>query len=375
MSYNAYNRWANSRADWQRVQDNYGTREEWLHGHGGRGGVGYERAGQLWKPDDQVGEAVFGYGPDVVRIPLYGSVQSNIADVPIDRHETMRPKELSTVSGLTLDESYVDHMLRKVLACECKEVDDPMVIDAVGSPMHVDDEGVWVKKGPGTGSGGSGGGGGVIPRVRINAANPNSGSGVAAGANIQSLLPTLLSSVTKGIGPLHTTTVADAVGITAFRKERLLNKQAAQAAAAFRGIDSMDSDHIFCEAKVSLKEACLQKVGQVFGETKKHNCRHRSANRFYRRVAIVKRLVDKVRFGAPCIFTASDADRRSLRLAVKRVVEDASKDGIEVGGSMSFIRDQEKAWYLKAVCVSYYIREEDDEFWDRLAEVGQATTA
>jgi len=175
---------------------------------------------------------------------------------------------------------------------------------------------------------------------------------------------------------LRTTTLADALGVTAFRKKRELIAAAAHSVAKYRSIDQIDGEDVDVEARVGYGESILQSVNNgLFGRTKKHTTRHRCANRYHRRVAIVKALVDMVKFEAPGVFTGSDADRRALHLIVRRVVKSASEDGVQLADGHASIRNQEKAWYLKAVCTSYYIREEDDEFWDKLAVVGSAITA
>jgi len=175
--------------------------------------------------------------------------------------------------------------------------------------------------------------------------------------------------------PLGTTSLADLVGITAFRNERQVREAAACGVAAYRAFDHIDGNNVDVEVKVSVAESLKQQANKLFGKPKKHSARHRCANRFYRRVAVVKALVDQVKFAAPCIFTGSDADKRALFLIVRRVVKEARDDGVPLPNGKVHITDREKAWYLKAVCTSYYIQEEDDVFWERLAESGSAITA
>jgi hypothetical protein len=175
--------------------------------------------------------------------------------------------------------------------------------------------------------------------------------------------------------PLGTTSFADLVGITAFRNERQVREAAACGVAAYRAFDHIDGNNVDVEVKVSVAESLKQQANKLFGKPKKHSARHRCANRYYRRVAVVKALVDQVKFAAPCIFTGSDADKRALFLIVRRVVKEARDDGVPLPNGKVHITDREKAWYLKAVCTSYYIQEEDDVFWERLAESGSAITA
>jgi len=174
---------------------------------------------------------------------------------------------------------------------------------------------------------------------------------------------------------LGTTSIADLVGITAFRNERQVREAAACGVAAYRAFDHIDGDNVDVEVKVSVAESLKQQANKLFGKPRKHSARHRCANRYYRRVAVVKALVDQVKFAAPCVFSGSDADKRALFLIVRRVVQVARDDGIPLPNGQVHITDREKAWYLKAVCTSYYIQEEDDVFWERLAESGSAITA
>jgi len=176
------------------------------------------------------------------------------------------------------------------------------------------------------------------------------------------------------VDTLGTTTFADVVGWNKFRGERQLEKAAAFSVAHYRSIDPIDGDDVDVRAKVGFGESLKQGISKLGGRIKKHNAKHRASNRFHRRVIVVKSLVNAVKFEAPGIFTASEADKRALHLIVRRVVKDALEKGVELPGGMVTIRNQEKAWYLDAVRTSYYIHEEDDEFWARLAEHGSAIT-
>jgi len=175
--------------------------------------------------------------------------------------------------------------------------------------------------------------------------------------------------------PLRTTTFKDIVGWTSFKRERQLNASASHAVAAYRSFDPIDGEHIPVEARVNFVESIKQGVNKLVARPRRHNVRHRAANRYYRRVAIVKALVDKVRFESPGVFSGSDADKRSLHIIVRRVIKEALDSGVELPNTKAKFPERECAWYLKAVITSYYIREEDDEWWDRLAAEGSAITA
>jgi hypothetical protein len=149
---------------------------------------------------------------------------------------------------------------------------------------------------------------------------------------------------------------------------------AAFSVAQYREIDPMDGDDVDVGAKVGIAESIKQSMSKLGGARKSHDSRHRAMGRYHKRVRIVKALVNEVMFESPGVFSASDADRRALQLIVRRVVRDAMEKGVTLPGGIGKIRHQEKAWYLKAVATSYYIREEDDEFWDRLISQGENVT-
>lgn len=173
---------------------------------------------------------------------------------------------------------------------------------------------------------------------------------------------------------LETTTFGDLIGWNGFQRERQLNSMAAFSVAQYREIDPMDGDDVDVGAKVGIAESIKQRMSKLGGARKSHDSRHRAMGRYHKRVRIVKALVNEVMFESPGVFSASDADRRALQLIVRRVVRDAMEKGVTLPGGIGKIRHQEKAWYLKAVATSYYIREEDDEFWDRLISQGENVT-
>lgn len=173
---------------------------------------------------------------------------------------------------------------------------------------------------------------------------------------------------------LGTTTFGDLVGWNGFRGERQIEKSVAFGLARYRSIDPMDGDDVDVRAKVGVVESLKQGVNKLGGRIEKQNAKHRAANRFHRRVAVVKTLVNEVKFESPCEFTSTPADKRALHLIVRRVVRDALEKGVELADGKVTIRNQEKAWYLAAVSTSYYIHEEDDEWFARLVEHGSAVT-
>jgi len=173
---------------------------------------------------------------------------------------------------------------------------------------------------------------------------------------------------------LRTTTIGDVVGWNGFREERQLNKAVAFSLSTYRSIDPIDGDDVDVRAKVGVLESLKQGVNKLGGRVEKQNAKHRAANKFFRRVAVVKTLVNEVKFESPCEFKSTEADRRALQLIVRRVVRDALEKGVELPAGKVTIRNQEKAWYLKAVSTSYYIQEEDDLFWAKLVDQGSAVT-
>jgi hypothetical protein len=162
-------------------------------------------------------------------------------------------------------------------------------------------------------------------------------------------------------------TIADVVGLTKFRNTRQEKANVAIALASYRGVDTIDEEHIDMKPRVSAFESVLQSVDKRLGE-KTHNTRHRTANRFHKRVTVIKLLVDLVKFKAPAKFTSSAADLRCLNLVVRQVIDDAVKDGVEYSDRVLTVRKQERAYYLKAVGAAYFIKDEDDEFWSSLVK-------
>jgi len=208
---------------------------------------------------------------------------------------------------------------------------------------------------------------------------PNRSSGVDVDPKPQAVHTQAWADRLNGRAPamsrgLGTTTFGDLCGWNEFERQRQLNSMAAFSVAQYREIDPMDGDDVDVGAKVGIAESIKQRISKLGGTRKSHDSRHRAMGRYHRRVRIVKALVNEVMFESPGIFTASDADKRALQLIVRRVVRDAMEKGVTLPGGCGKIRQQEKAWYLKAVATSYYIREEDDEFWDRLIAQGESVT-
>lgn len=167
-------------------------------------------------------------------------------------------------------------------------------------------------------------------------------------------------------------------GATRFKTKRYVIKEAALLTATYQGVDEMEEDHLKVDAVVSVAESIKQAACSTLCKPLKHSVVHRSANRFQKRVRVIKAIVNAVRFKAPTEFTQSDADRRCLRLALVGVIEEGVKDGIRLhdedpGGERGQfpyhqvkIRGDEKAFYLKACSTAYYINDGDEEFWEAL---------
>jgi hypothetical protein len=183
-----------------------------------------------------------------------------------------------------------------------------------------------------------------------------------------------IASVTAYQSMVSSKTMADIVGLTKFRDSRQHHANVAIARANYIGIDTVDDDDIEIIPTVGLIESVLQQVDKRLGK-KKHCTKHRTANRWAKRAAVVKCLVDIVKFKTPAVFTASRADLACLRLVVRNVIDEAVKDGVEFRGKTLNVRYAERNYYLKAVVSAYFIAEEDDAFWDALASSGEAITA
>jgi len=161
--------------------------------------------------------------------------------------------------------------------------------------------------------------------------------------------------------------LCDQIGLTSWRDKRQNARDAAVALAATRAYDVMDDEHVDVEPMVKTVEYIRQSMDNMLGK-RKHNIHHRSANRYNKRVAMVKTLVEELKATAPGKFTKTEADRRALHLCVKQVVKAAWKDGVEMGvdNEKRKIRRQERGYYIRAVCVAYYLGDDDDAFWAAL---------
>jgi len=179
--------------------------------------------------------------------------------------------------------------------------------------------------------------------------------------------------VTAYQGIVTSKPLADIIGLSKFRDDRQHHANVAIARASYIGIDTVDEDDIVVPPTVGLVESVLQRVDRSLGK-KKHCTKHRTANRWAKRGAVVKCLVDIVKFKAPAVFTTSRADIACLRLVVRNVIDEAVKDGVEFRGKTMTVRYAERNYYLKAVVSAYFIAEEDDEFWNALADAGEAIT-
>lgn len=168
----------------------------------------------------------------------------------------------------------------------------------------------------------------------------------------------------------------DICGITRFRNARQDAAQAAEAVALYRGIDSSGDDDIEIVPTISLSEAVLQRVDNLMG-ARKHNAKHRAANKFAQLAKVIKVLTDELKFEAPFTFTNSPADLRALGVAAKGIVKGALENGVEVPngeGGVSLIRISkgQRNNLRKGIECAYFIRTEMDDFYEKLAQCGLA---
>lgn len=170
-------------------------------------------------------------------------------------------------------------------------------------------------------------------------------------------------------------------GATKFKTKRYVVKEAALLTATYQGVDEMEDEHLKVDAVVSVGESIKQAACSTLCKPLKHSVMHRSANRFSKRVRIIKALVNAVKFKAPTEFTTSDADKRCLRLALIGKIEEAIEKGVRLhdedpgeamGDRLRFpyhqvkVRADEAAFYLKACKTAYYMKDGDEEFWEAL---------
>jgi len=162
----------------------------------------------------------------------------------------------------------------------------------------------------------------------------------------------------------------DWFGITKFLDQRQTNNDAAVGAAQFKSYDDIDDEHVDVKPVVKTWEYMKQRMAKVFGK-RKYSVLHRSANRYNRRVAMIKTLVSELKANAVGVFTKSEADKRALHLCAKQVVEKAWKEGVELGVDCEVrkIRRNERAYYLRAVCTAYHLGDDDSAFWSALESV------
>jgi len=156
-------------------------------------------------------------------------------------------------------------------------------------------------------------------------------------------------------------------GITRFVNKAQTANDAAVGVARYVAFDDVDGNHVDVKPVVKTWDYFKGKVAKVFGK-RKYNVLHRSANRYNRRVAMIKTLVGELKANAPGVFTSSEADKRALHLCAKQIVEKAWKEGVEIGTECESrkIRRNERAYYLKAVCTAYHLGDDDDAFWKAL---------
>lgn len=156
------------------------------------------------------------------------------------------------------------------------------------------------------------------------------------------------------------------LGWLSFRNRRQEELNLALSKALYIGADVIDGDHIAVEPEVTFKEHLLQKLDAKLG-ARKHNVRHRAVRKFNARVLIIKTLVQILKGEAPFDFKNTEADKRALRLVAIRVVTEACKEGVEVLGKKHTIHRHEKNGYVVGVCSAYFVKDEDDLFWEKFA--------
>jgi hypothetical protein len=148
------------------------------------------------------------------------------------------------------------------------------------------------------------------------------------------------------------------LGLDRWVAKRQVKSNAAVGAALYTGHDHSGGDHIKVEPTLPLGEMVRQYVADKVGD-KKHNIRHRAANRFYNRLGKVKELVATLKYKTSG-FENTENDRRALDIVARGVVDQAVKAGME-------IKDCDMGWYKKAIVALYFVNDEDDEFFSELA--------
>jgi len=164
-------------------------------------------------------------------------------------------------------------------------------------------------------------------------------------------------------------------GWTKFTGKRMANEEVAKATAAYSGVDTWGADPVEVQPVLPFGEYVLNRVFGV--GLKRHRVMHRAAVRFHRSVVVVKAMVEAVKCAEKAPLTSSDNDRAALKSLVKKEVMEAIENGgYEVfhNGEQRFIEihRRQACFYMTAVCAAYYLKDESDEFWRRLAGEGQA---
>jgi hypothetical protein len=144
-----------------------------------------------------------------------------------------------------------------------------------------------------------------------------------------------------------------------WRKETQLQKNAAEAVATYRGICLDGKDDIEVAPKYGVVGSMRQAINDRFSESL-HNVRHRAARRFWERARTLKALSAELKFKTHG-FDKSEADMRSLAIAAKGVVDSAIDD--------KTIHKSQANWYKRALVACYHMRDEDDQFFERMCEV------
>jgi len=185
--------------------------------------------------------------------------------------------------------------------------------------------------------------------------------------------------------PVNSTSIWESLtGFAGWRKGRQLERAVAEGVAIYNGLDTFgEGEHLELQGKVGFIEAVRQRVDSSVGEylaKRPRNSIHRSEYRFRRNALLIKSLTDEVHCVSKGKFTSDINDVRCLQLVIRQVLDGAIKDGIAcpVGpdGAEQLIKIQrcQRRFFSQAVEAAYFIRDEDEDFWRRLKEVGETPT-
>jgi hypothetical protein len=132
---------------------------------------------------------------------------------------------------------------------------------------------------------------------------------------------------------------------------RARKENARESVHRFQGLDEEGEEDVEVEdERWSVAKALKKRVAKT--DTYNSKIRHRAVLRWKKRAGPLKRIVEATKF-QNAMLTQSPADVAYLAHICRKVVEDHSKEDPVVR--------QYKAWFLKAACVAYYVKSEDDE--------------